>query len=51
MLEALPLTSAEFSLAANRLANAQHYLESGECGGARYELCLLHGYPLASAAW
>jgi hypothetical protein len=41
MLEALPLGNAEFSLAVNRLANAQHYLQSGEPGAARYELHLL----------
>jgi hypothetical protein len=40
-LEALPLDSTEFSLAANRLANAQHYLDCGEPGAARYELRLL----------
>ncbi len=41
MLEALPLTSAEFSLAANRLANVRRYVESAEYGAARYELRLL----------
>ncbi len=41
MLEALPLASAEFSLAVNRLTNAQKYLRSGEYGAARYELHLL----------
>ena len=41
LLEALPLDSTEFGLAVNRLANARHYLESGEYGAARYELRLL----------
>ena len=41
LLDALPLATAEFGLALNRLANARHYLESGECGAARYELRLL----------
>jgi hypothetical protein len=41
LLETLPLPSAEFSLAVNRLANAQHYLGAGEDGAARYELRLL----------
>jgi hypothetical protein len=41
LLEALPLDSTEFSLAWNRLANARHYLESGERGAARFELRLL----------
>jgi hypothetical protein len=41
LLEALPLASAEFCLAVNRLTNAQNYLHSGEYGTARYELRLL----------
>jgi hypothetical protein len=41
LLEALPLDTTEFGLALNRLANARHYLESGEYGAARYELHLL----------
>jgi hypothetical protein len=41
LLEVLPLSSAEFSLAVHRLANAQRYLQSGERGAARYELGLL----------
>jgi hypothetical protein len=41
LLEALPLDTAEFGLAVNRLANARHYLVSGEFGAARYELRLL----------
>jgi hypothetical protein len=40
LLEALPLTSTEFGLAVNRLANAQHYLESGE-HGTSFDLRLL----------
>jgi hypothetical protein len=41
LLHALPLDTAEFGLALNRLANARHYLESAECGAARYEMRLL----------
>jgi hypothetical protein len=41
LLEALPLETTEFGLAVNRLANARHYLNSGEFGAARYELRLL----------
>lgn len=41
LLEALPLGITEFYLASNRLANARHYLVSGEFGAARYELRLL----------
>jgi hypothetical protein len=41
LLESLPLASAEYSVAVNRLTNAQNYLRSGEHGAARYELHLL----------
>ena len=41
ILVALPLNTAEFSLAGNRLRNAARYLKSGECGAACYELKLL----------
>ena len=41
LLGALPLDTPEFGLAVNRLANARHYLESGEFGAALYELRLL----------
>jgi hypothetical protein len=41
LLQALPLDTTEFALAVNRLANARHYLESGEYGAARFELRLL----------
>ena len=41
LLEVLPLDTTEFGLAVNRLANARHYLASGEYGAARYELRLL----------
>jgi hypothetical protein len=41
LIEALPLTSVEFSLAVNRLANARSYAESAEHGACRYELRLL----------
>jgi hypothetical protein len=40
-LEALPLDTAEFGLAVNRLKNAQDYIETGEHGAARFELRLL----------
>ena len=40
-LEALPLTTAEFATAQNRLNNARSYLEAGERGAALYELRLL----------
>lgn len=40
-LETLALTNEEFSLAVNRLANAQHYLRGGERGAACFELRLL----------
>jgi hypothetical protein len=41
VLETLPLTTEEFGLAVNRLANAQRYFQSGERGAAWYELRLL----------
>jgi hypothetical protein len=41
LLDALPLDTTEFGLAVNRLANAQHYLETGEHGAGRFELRLL----------
>jgi hypothetical protein len=45
ILEALPLTSADFCAAVNRLGNAQRYLQSGERGAARFELRqLLQGF-------
>jgi hypothetical protein len=40
-LEALPLTTAEFATARNRLTNARNYQEAGESGAALYELRLL----------
>lgn len=40
-LERLPLTSAEFATAINRLANARTYLHAGEKGAALFELRLL----------
>lgn len=43
LLESLPLTTSEFSVATNRLNNARRYLESNERGAARYELGLLIG--------
>jgi hypothetical protein len=43
LLECLPLDSTEFALAVKRLANARHYLQTGEFGAARYELRLLRG--------
>jgi hypothetical protein len=44
LLEALPLRSTDLGLAVNRLANAQHYLESGE-HGASFDLRLLRQSP------
>ena len=41
LLEALPLASADFGIAVNRIANAQRYLCDGEFAAARYELNLL----------
>jgi hypothetical protein len=41
ILAALPLASEEFCVAGNRLANAQHYVQAGEPGAARFELRLL----------
>jgi hypothetical protein len=40
LLDSLPLDTTEFGLAVDRLANAQHYLESGD-HGASFELRLL----------
>jgi hypothetical protein len=51
ILEALPMTSAEFCTAINRLANAQHYLRAGERGASSYELnLLLRGLELGGLA-
>ena len=41
MLNALPLSSHEFSVAVNRLRNAQRYLVAKEPGAAHFELSLL----------
>ena len=41
IFESLPLSTAEFSLAMNRLRNARRYLSSNELGAARCELRLL----------
>jgi len=41
IIESLPLSTAESSLAMNRLRNAQRYLSSDELGAARCELRLL----------
>ena len=38
LLECLPLTTEEFSVAANRLKNAHRYLTAQEVGAARWEL-------------
>lgn len=40
-LEALPLTTAQFATARNRLESARSYLDTGERGAALYELRLL----------
>jgi hypothetical protein len=41
IIESLSLSTAEFSLAMNRLRNARRYLSSDELGAARCELRLL----------
>jgi hypothetical protein len=41
ILEALPLSTEEFGVSVNRLANARPYAETGERGAADYELRLL----------
>ena len=38
LLETLPLTTEEFGLATNRLANAHRYVKAREAGAARWEL-------------
>lgn len=41
LLDALPLTSSDFSTSAQQLNNARRYHASGELGAAKYELNLL----------
>jgi hypothetical protein len=41
LMESLPLSTAEFGLARNRLDNARRYADSDEPGAAIYELRLL----------
>ena len=43
LLEALPLSSGDFSRVANNLKNAERYLQSRERGAASYELRMLAG--------
>lgn len=43
LLEALPLSSGDFSRVLNNLRNAERYLRSRESGAASYELRLLAG--------
>jgi hypothetical protein len=43
LLEALPLSSGDFSRVANNLKNAERYLHSNEYGAAAYELRMLTG--------
>ncbi len=43
LLEALPLSSGDFSRVLNNLRNAERYLQSRESGAASYELRLLAG--------
>ncbi len=43
LLEALPLATATFALAARRLGNARRYIESGELGAAKFELRMMLG--------
>ena len=43
LLEMLPLTTGDFSVAINRLKSAQQYFTVGEQGAAKHELRLLLG--------
>jgi hypothetical protein len=43
LLEALPLSSADFSRVWNNVKNAERYMQSQEWGAAAYELRLLAG--------
>ena len=43
LLEALPLSSGDFSRVTNNLKNAERYLQSNEFGAAAYELRMLTG--------
>jgi hypothetical protein len=43
LLESLPLTTAEFSLAKNHLNNAILYNRQRECGAASFELSMIFG--------
>ena len=43
LLQALPLSSGDFSRVVNNLKNAQRYLQSQERGAAAYELRMLAG--------
>ncbi len=43
LLEALPLSEHDFSVATRRLENAQMYFAAGEFGAGKYELRLLMG--------
>lgn len=41
ILESIPLPSGEYSVATNRVANAERYYESAEIGAATWELRML----------
>ena len=43
LLEALPLSSGDFSRVTNNLKNAERYLQSNEFGAAAFELRMLTG--------
>ena len=49
LLQGLPLSSGEFSLASNRLRNAAGYLVSSEIGAAKWELTALRNQIESSA--
>jgi hypothetical protein len=42
-VDALPLSTSEYAVTRNRLANTHRYLQAGEHGAARYELLLIRG--------
>mgnify|MGYP001214698292 CR=1 FL=1 len=50
LLETLPLSTEEFSLASNRLWNAGRYVKSGEYGAAHWELRTLRMFFLRQEA-
>ncbi len=49
LLETLPFSTEEFSLATNRLANAHRYVKAREVGAAKWELNALRQQLLKQA--